>query len=206
MPLPTHDTDSPTGWRAFVFKNRGLLLLPNALVLVIVGRPTVASATIGLIVAGAGELLRIWAVGYSGVTTRADVVTAPQLVTAGPYSLVRNPLYVGNAITALGFWFAFSGGVTPLQSALMLAVVVVSVGFVYATIIPLEESYLVQTFGDSYREYSSRVPRVLPMRGALPQAKQHGTWRSDVIARAEIVTIAFFILMTAAVLYKLAKT
>lgn len=163
------------------------------------------SGSIGLVVALLGELLRIWAVGYSGVTTRANVVTAPQLVTAGPYSFIRNPLYAGNAITALGFWIAFSGGLTPLQAMLMLALIIVSVSYVYATIIPLEEAYLLQTFGTAYREYAERVPSMIPTRGALAQSQQRGTWRSSVIAEAEIVTIGFFLLMTAIVLYKLVK-
>lgn len=171
--------------------------------LIIFGRPTVTSASIGLVVAALGELLRIWAVGYSGVTTRADVVTAPQLVTAGPYSFIRNPLYAGNAITALGFWIAFCGGVTPRTSAVMLAFIVASVAFVYATIIPLEEAYLSQTFGTSYRAYLARVPSIVPTRGALPLEERHGTWRSSVIISAEMVTIVFFVLMTAIVLYKL---
>ena len=51
----------------------------------------------------------MWAVGYSGVTTRGDTVTAPALVTAGPYAYVRNPLYVGNFLTAAGFAIAFTG-------------------------------------------------------------------------------------------------
>ncbi|MDQ6767238.1 MAG: isoprenylcysteine carboxylmethyltransferase family protein [Candidatus Eremiobacteraeota bacterium] len=190
-------------WRAIVFKNRGLLLVPVALVLVIFGRPTLISAAIGIAIAALGELLRIWAVGYSGVTTRADVVTAPKLVTAGPYSYVRNPLYVGNALTALGFWLAFSGGLPILHSALMCAFVVVFIGGVYATIIPLEEAYLMETFGAPYRTYVARVPRVIPLRAALPASERHGVWRADVIVRAEITTIVLFLLMVAAVFAKI---
>jgi protein-S-isoprenylcysteine O-methyltransferase Ste14 len=192
-----------TSWRTIVFKNRGLLLVPIALVLIIFGRPTALSAAIGIAVAALGELLRIWAVGYSGVTTRANVVTASTLVTAGPYSSTRNPLYIGNAFTALGFWIAFSGGVTALQSALMLALVAVFVVGVYATIIPLEEAYLSETFGAPYREYLARVPRILPLRGALPAAQRQGVWRADVILRAEVITLVFFTLMIAAVIAKL---
>jgi len=203
MATPPSEAGRPRGWRAAVFKNRGLLLVPVALVLVIFGKPTAASAAAGIALAALGELVRIWAVGYSGMTTRADVVVAPQLVTAGPYAYLRNPLYAGNAITAIGFWLAFSGGVSPAVSALMLAALVVSIGFVYATIIPLEEAYLTRTFGAEYAEYVARVPRVIPSRGALPAARRRGTWRREVIVHAEIVTLAFFALMTVAVLVKL---
>jgi protein-S-isoprenylcysteine O-methyltransferase Ste14 len=194
-----------TGLRTIIFKNRGLLLVPVALVLVIFGRPTLASAIVGIVIAVLGELLRVWAVGYSGTTTRADVVTAPTLVTAGPYSFVRNPLYIGNGITALGFWLAFSGGVPIVQSVLMLAFVVLMVGGVYAMIIPLEEAYLTETFGAPYREYVARVPSLIPTRGALPVAQRLGRWHSDVIFRAEIITLIFFSLMVAVLGIKLFK-
>ena len=102
--------DSNTGdLQALVFKNRGLLLAVPAALLAAFGRPSATSVTLGLPVAIAGELIRCWAVGYSGVTTRGDRVEAPHLVTAGPYAYVRNPLYVGNFITALGFAVAYTG-------------------------------------------------------------------------------------------------
>lgn len=196
---------APAAWRTLIFKNRGLLLVPVALVLVVFGKPSVKSIVIGLAVALAGEMIRVWAVGYSGVTTRSDVVTAPELVTAGPYGYIRNPLYVGNAMTALGFWVAFSGSVTLAQSAMMLAVVVLFVGGVYAVIIPLEEAYLAKTFGAPYQRYLQSVPPVLPLRGGLPMSERRGRWRWEVILRAEIITLAYFVLMTAAVLIKLRR-
>ena len=66
--------------QAFVFKNRGLLLALPAAALAACGRPSARSVVLGLPLAVAGELVRCWAVGYSGVTTRHDVVTAPKLV------------------------------------------------------------------------------------------------------------------------------
>jgi len=203
MSAPQSSTQAPSGWRTIIFKNRGLLLVPVALVLIIFGRPTLLSAIVGVAIAALGELLRIWAVGYSGVTTRANVVTAPALVTAGPYTYTRNPLYIGNTIISLGFWLAFSGGLPILESALMFAFVVLMLAGVYATIIPLEEAYLIETFGEPYREYLARVPRIIPTRRPLPGSKRLGTWRPDVILRAEIITLLYFGLMVAALAAKL---
>lgn len=191
------------GWRTLVFKNRGALLVPVALVLLVFGRPSPESATIGIIVAGLGELLRIWAVGYSGVTTRADIVTAPVLVTNGPYGIVRNPLYVANAVIALGFWYAFSGGVSTLEATVMFAVVALLVVGVYAVIIPLEEAYLAGHFGEPYQRYIASVPSVLPLGSRLAAADRNGIWRPEVIGHAEIITIAFFALMVAVLYLKL---
>jgi protein-S-isoprenylcysteine O-methyltransferase Ste14 len=191
------------GWRTIVFKNRGALLVPVALVLLVFGRPSIASAQIGIAIAALGELLRIWAVGYSGATTRADIVTAPSLVTAGPYGLIRNPLYVANAIIALGFWCAFSGGVSAVESAIMLAIVLVLVVGVYAVIIPLEEAYLAGHFGEPYRRYLECVPCVFPSGSKLPAGERAGLWRSGVIVQAEIITLTFFILMIGVVYLKL---
>ncbi|HLW37202.1 MAG TPA: isoprenylcysteine carboxylmethyltransferase family protein [Candidatus Eremiobacteraceae bacterium] len=192
-------------WKDLVFKNRGLLLVPIALVLIVFGRPSLESAIIGIVVAAAGEMLRIWAVGYSGVTTRANVVTAPQLVTAGPYSRMRNPLYVGNAIIALGFWTAFSGRVPLWVAAAMLLCVIVLIGGVYGVIVPLEERYLEQQFGGEYRRYRGQVPRIVPASKPLMQQQQRGRWRSDVIVRAESITLSYFLLMVVLVCLKLGR-
>ncbi|MBC5808529.1 MAG: hypothetical protein DLM53_10655 [Candidatus Eremiobacter antarcticus] len=192
------------GWRTFIFKNRGLLLVPVAIALVAFGSPSVTSALAGILVALAGEALRIWAVGYSGTTTRADTVTAPLLATAGPYSKIRNPLYVGNAVIALGFWIAFSGRLSVGVSLLLLLWVAALVVGVYAAIIPLEESYLMDVFGAAYRRYRDNVPRLLPLKRPLPPRQQLGKWQGQVILKAEVITLAYFILMVGCVLARLA--
>jgi|SRR5271166_889820 len=190
-------------WRDAIFKFRGLLLLPIALVLIVFGRPSVLSAMLGVGIALVGELLRIWAVGYSGDTTRADSVVAKQLVTAGPYALMRNPLYLGNVLIALGFTVAFSGAIPAVQALWMLGIVVVLLLAVYASVIPLEEEYLARNFGMRYTEYTTLVPRFLPWHGPLAQAKQQGTWRRDVIRNSESITLMFFILMVIVVVLKI---
>ncbi|MDQ6781228.1 MAG: isoprenylcysteine carboxylmethyltransferase family protein [Candidatus Eremiobacteraeota bacterium] len=192
---------NPSAWQRLVFKNRGLLLVPIAVVLLAFGRPTLESAIVGIAVAVCGELVRIWAVGYSGVTTRADIVTAPTLVTAGPYSRMRNPLYVGNTIIALGFWIAFSGASGLAATLLMLVVVAALVVGVYATIIPLEEAYLEGQFGKPYRLYKEKVPRIVPAR-PLKKQEQQGFWRREVLLRAEVITLSYFLLMVVLVILK----
>jgi protein-S-isoprenylcysteine O-methyltransferase Ste14 len=183
-------SEPPRTWRDVVFKNRGTLLALPAVALALFGRPSRASAAVGVPIALAGEALRCWAVGYSGVTTRADHVTAPQLVTAGPYARVRNPLYVGNFITALGFTLAFTGRLSPARRVLVLLASLGTMFGVYAAIVPLEEAYLRATFGAAFEAYAADVPRLLPL--GAPASTQAGTYDPSVIVRAESRTFVTF--------------
>jgi protein-S-isoprenylcysteine O-methyltransferase Ste14 len=179
--------------RAFVFKNRGLLLSLPAVVLAKCGRPSAASIALGVPVAVAGELIRCWAVGYSGATTRNDVVTAPKLVTAGPYAYVRNPLYIGNFLTALGFAVAFTGKNSPATRRMLVAGSLASMVAVYSAIVPHEEAFLRSQFGEDFERYCSRVPRLLPRLS--PMAGAGGQWQADVVRTAESRTFVTFTAM-----------
>lgn len=175
---------------AFVFKNRGALLAVPAVALAAFGRPSALSIALGLPIAIAGELVRCWAVGYSGVTTRSDVVEAPKLVTGGPYAYVRNPLYLGNFITATGFAIAFTGkNATPARCALVLGSLA-AMAAVYATIVPHEEAFLRSEFGEAFDRYCDSVPPIIPQVEPIPDGA--GEWRSDVIAAAESNTFLTF--------------
>ncbi len=182
--------DRSPSWRDAFFKNRGTLLALPAIALTALGKPSPASIGVGVPIALVGEALRCWAVGYSGVTTRADHVTAPALTTAGPYAYVRNPLYVGNFITALGFSLAYTGGLPPARRALLTLLGLGTMLGVYAAIVPLEEAYLRETFGDAFDDYVARVPRLVPRTS--PSDPQSGTYDAGVIASAESRTFVTF--------------
>lgn len=178
------------GWREWCFKNRGTLLALPAISLTVLGKPSPLGIVLGVPLALAGEALRCWAVGYSGVTTRGDTVTAPQLVTAGPYAYVRNPLYVGNFLTALGFTLAFTGALPRAQRAALAAAGLGSMLAVYAAIVPLEEAYLRTTFGAPFDDYAARVPRLVPR--TVASEPQLGAYDPSVIGRAESRTFVTF--------------
>jgi len=185
---------------AFVFGRRGELLAIPAVVLAVLGKPSAFSIAVGLPLAFAGEAIRAWAVGYSGVTTRGDHVEAPALVTAGPYAYVRNPLYVGNFVTALGFGIAFTGSNGAAARAGLLAMSLGTMLGVYSIIVPHEEAFLRDTFGDAFDAYVARVPRIVPaMAPAQPQA---GSYDPSVIAKAESRTFLTFGAMLAVLALK----
>jgi protein-S-isoprenylcysteine O-methyltransferase Ste14 len=184
----------------FVFARRGELLAVPALALAAWGSPSAFSIAIGLPLAFVGEAVRAWAVGYSGVTTRGDTVMAPALVTAGPYAHVRNPLYVGNFITAAGFALAFTGRNAPAKRFALVAGSLGVMLAVYAIVVPHEERFLHATFGDAYAEYVDAVPRVVPR--AEPAGSQRGSYDPAVIGRAESRTFVTFGAMLAVLAWK----
>jgi protein-S-isoprenylcysteine O-methyltransferase Ste14 len=187
----------------FVFARRGELLAVPAVVLAAFGKPSAFSIAAGLPLAFIGEAIRAWAVGYSGVTTRGDAVTAPGLVTAGPYAYVRNPLYVGNFITALGFAVAFTGANGPLARATLVTGALGTMLAVYSVVVPHEERYLRATFGAEFDEYVAAVPRVLPR--TAPGGSEAGTYDPSVIGRAESRTFVTFGAMLVALAFKARK-
>ena len=189
---------------AVVFANRGLLLAVPAVGLALGGRVSASSIALGLPLAFLGEGLRVWAVGYSGVTTRGAAVEAPRLVTAGPYAYVRNPLYVGNALTALGFAIALTGRVAaPARLATIATALGVLVG-VYAVIIPHEERFLRRTFGADFEAYEQAVKPVVPRSTPYPNAT--GTYDPSVIGKAETRTFVTFGAMLLALIVKALRT
>jgi protein-S-isoprenylcysteine O-methyltransferase Ste14 len=177
-------------FQALIFKNRGLLLSLPAALLATCGRPSALSVAVGLPLAMAGELVRCWAVGYSGATTRNDVVTAPKLVTAGPYAHVRNPIYLGNFITAAGFAIAFTGKSSGLVRWVLAGGSLAAMAALYAAIVPHEEAFLRSQFGEEFEWYCERVPRIVPQLEPLPDAA--GTWSADAVISAESKTFVTF--------------
>jgi protein-S-isoprenylcysteine O-methyltransferase Ste14 len=190
--------------RAFIFKNRGLLLSLPAIALAARGKPSSSSIALGLPIAIAGELVRCWAVGYSGETTRNDVVTARKLVTAGPYAYTRNPLYIGNFVTATGFAIAFTGRNCPFMRTLLVGGSLAAMLAVYAAIVPHEEAFLQSEFPDEFERYCEAVPRVIPRSTPIDGAQ--GAWRAEVVRTAESKTFVTFGAMLLALWLKARKT
>lgn len=140
----------------FLFKIRSFTPIPFIITLLYFANPTWMSVSFSILFITIGELLRIWAVGYAGGTTRATALGAARdLVTTGPYSYVRNPLYLGN--------FLLSIGVTLFTNIYWLIPVLILGYFIqYIPIIVVEETYLLESCGQVYVEYQEEVSRFLP--------------------------------------------
>ncbi len=187
--------------RRFFFRYRGFLFIPAGIVMLALGKPTLYSMVLGFFISLIlGEGLRIWAVGYTGVTTRAKEVEAPHLITAGPYAYVRNPLYLGNLISWVGFCIATTGESCIWEKVLIFGMVFFSYGVIYGNIIPHEEDFLKTRFGGEYEEYSKDVPRLFPRLKAYK--RKYGKYDPDVIWKAEVHTFGMLILVVVLVVGK----
>ncbi len=149
--------------KQLVFKWRGGVMAVLALPLLYFARPTWSAWQLGISIAVTGELWRLWALGYTGEHTRSSEVSAPELITAGPFSLCRNPLYFGNALNAAGV-AAAAGGAWPLSVQLLMwfgCALILMV--VYGSCIAVEEKYLQEKFGGAYRVYCQNISRFWPI-------------------------------------------
>lgn len=165
------------------FRHRSvLLLIPVAPVIVWAtqaGPPAgqeLVAAGLGAALALLGGALRVWAVRAIGKRARVRHAGAKELLVAGPYARVRNPLYVANTAIVAGLALVAGGG--PWALAVLVATLCV-----YALVVRHEEEQLVGLFGAEYDEYRARVPRWLPrLRAATSDEVTPWPW-SDVLRR-----------------------
>jgi len=113
--------------------------------------PTWPYFIIGTVSVGLGVFVRAMASGH--------VRKNQQLAQSGPYAYVRNPLYLGSVVIALGF-------VVAARDLWIAVVLLLMLGLIYLPVIRSEEAYLRSRF-PQYESYARRVPRLLPRRVSL---------------------------------------
>jgi protein-S-isoprenylcysteine O-methyltransferase Ste14 len=147
----------------FLFRFRSFTPLPLILLTFIFFKPISGSllwTVTGIIVAFAGEGIRMISVGYagSGTSGRETFLKAESLNTTGLYSLVRNPLYWGNGLI-------FAGLLTVYAQPAALLLFVIFLFLQYHFIVLAEETFLHERYGQAYTDYCGRVNRWLPRFG-----------------------------------------
>jgi protein-S-isoprenylcysteine O-methyltransferase Ste14 len=148
------------------FRFRAISVVPVILLILFIFHPLDAGRfnpilnLLGFLIALAGAATRIVAAGFAKPFTsgRENYLKAESLNTSGVYSIVRNPLYVGNFLVYNGVLVAYS---SPSALAFFNVFFILN----YYFIIQSEENYLRGQFGDAYREYLKAVPRVIPRFG-----------------------------------------
>ena len=144
-----------TAWTiiATVMLHRGSDFAPNASMGTGAGVSIVGMV---LILAGAGlRWSSFWALGQY-FTFTVNVSSDQQVVTAGPYRVLRHPGYTGGLLAIIGLgvvyanWIGLAGFVVPCLIVIVWR-------------IRIEEAALLQTAGDPYRAYAAHHKRLLPL-------------------------------------------
>ena len=133
----------------------GLLTLPFLVVGLIlniwrpalfeVGGPSGTLKTISIVMLIPGLIIWLWSVIL--ILTK---VPQKQLITSGPYSLMKHPLYTGVALLVLP-WLGF------LFNSWLGALIGLVIYIGSRLFSPAEEAMLSRTFGRRWDEYSNRV-------------------------------------------------
>jgi len=111
---------------------------------------------IGLALTAGGLAFTVWARVYLGTnwSGSVQVKTDHALVRSGPYQWVRHPIYTG-LLAAF-----FGSGLAMNQWLGVLAFVIVLAGLWYK--LGLEERWMIETFGDAYRDYRNHSKALIP--------------------------------------------
>jgi protein-S-isoprenylcysteine O-methyltransferase Ste14 len=110
---------------------------------------------IGLVLFALGLGFAIWARLHIGRNWGIPMTQKeePELVTSGPYHLVRHPIYAGILVAAVGTAVALSW-------LWLTAVLLAGVYFVYSATV--EERYLAEQFPDRYPVYKRSTKMLVP--------------------------------------------
>ena len=144
--------------RNLFFKSRSYTPIPILLMMLYFARPNSPYFLLGIVLITIGEMIRLRSVSFAGGETRTMNVGASSICKSGPYSIVRNPLYIGNVMIYVGFAF-IAGSVYVVTISLITLIYFL---IQYSLIISLEEEALEKKFGDEYITYKRLVPSILP--------------------------------------------
>ena len=100
-----------------------------------------------------GTLVALLGIGVRALAS-GQVRKNQELTTTGPYAYVRNPLYFGSIVTAIGF------AVAACDVWVVVAIFIMFV-LIYVPVILGEEEFLRSRF-PAYDSYARHVPRLLP--------------------------------------------
>ena len=133
---------------ARLFLGRDAALAPET------AQPALAIA--GAVLAWAGAGFTVWAKLTLGRWFSASfgVKLGHELVTRGPYAIVRHPMYTGLLVLGMGLGVAYDSAIT-----LGLALVFVVPLLLHALI---EEQLFARHFGTAWAAYRARVPMLVP--------------------------------------------
>ena len=109
----------------------------------------IACEVTGLFLLTICSMGRLWSLLYISGNKSLEIITD------GPYSMMRNPLYFFSSIGAVGIGLAS-------ENLLILILIITFYAAYYPFTILAEEKKLEKKFGEVYIEYKRKTPRFLP--------------------------------------------
>jgi protein-S-isoprenylcysteine O-methyltransferase Ste14 len=176
-------------FEAAVFGQRNVLAAVPVVLAWLGMSPPVRGSNLFLatLLVAAGAALRAWSTLYN----RYAQGERKSLATGGPYSWMRNPLYVANSLVLIG-GFVASGLWAWLPVAL------VWFGLVYTFTIRHEERRLHEKYAGDYAAYCARVGRWLPRRiGEWPRVPPGAFATALAVQSRSLLILAPFLLRNA---------
>jgi protein-S-isoprenylcysteine O-methyltransferase Ste14 len=143
----------PVPW-VFVLSYLVGVALEHLLPLRIVAKAPPHIGLIGAVLFGIGALVAGWAwfLFHKADTTRIPGQRSTTLVTWGPYTGTRNPMYVGMTL-------AYLGEAAILRQLWPVLILPLTLSYLNWTVVPVEETRLREAFGAAYDDYRAKVRR-----------------------------------------------
>lgn len=149
---------------------------------------------VGALFCIAAAAVRTWGTAYLNSDVMVDArLHTSRLVADGPYRYLRNPLYFGNILLAIGFGL--------MSSRIGFAILVLGMIFFDYRLILREEAGIRESQGESYRAYCAAVPRLLPaLTPSLPSAGRTPNWGDGFLGEAFMWVLALSVVVFATTL------
>lgn len=151
---------------------------------------TLTVTILAIVLAALGAAFRVWGTAYlgAGIVT-SGAMHAQNVIAAGPYRHVRNPLYFGS--------FVFSLAVSILMPPTGAIFFVVAIFVQMFRLILGEEAYLAVQQGQPYLAYKAQVPRFIPsLVPRVPASTAQPHWTEAILVETYPVgmTLCFAVL------------
>lgn len=137
----------------------------------------------GVLLIFLGIVGRLWSTLYIGGRKSAEVVTG------GPYSITRNPLYVFSTVAAAGVGAQIGSFSGIILFALLCA-------GAFHIVILREERYLKEVLGAPYQAYLAKVPRFFPNL-SLYQEGDTGSFKPRLLLNTLLDGLVFLVALPA---------
>jgi len=181
---------------AFVFKNRRFFSIISLIVVIglkfyLKGSTSLFLFVTGLIIVAIGIVFRMYCAGYLLGRHIVTKVEAEVLCVSGPFAYLRNPLYLGNGIICLGICVAFNEWYAYLIGSGNFI-------FLYSFIVPHEEKFLREKFGDKYLEYKANTKRFIPrLTGYKNNTEIFPNYKLGILREIShlIILVVFFVML-----------